>query len=153
MNDWDEDITGVFVAEGESWILLNDNQNDFLLDGLRFVHKNNIDEILREEDEQFKEKVFKLKYPNLRLDSSFDLDHTATLLQEIKSKDLLFHFDGADEEEMIVGKIESISMNSFKVKTVDSYGNWSDSCVCTFEELSSIAIENDYLKSLGLLCL
>lgn len=151
MNNWDEEISGVFIAEGTQWILLHDNQNDFLLDGLRFVHKKNIDEILREEDEQFKETVFKLKYPELPMEIDFELDHTAKILQEIKRKDLLFHFDAEDEEEIVVGKIESVSLNSFKVKTLDSRGKWSDSCVCTFEELSSIAINNDYLFSLNLL--
>jgi hypothetical protein len=151
MNDWDEEISGVFIAEGEKWILLHDNQNDFLLDGLRFVHKSNIDEIIHDDDELFKESVFKLKYPELSMDTSFDLNHTAKILQEIKRRDLLFHFDAEDEEEIVVGKIESVSMNSFEVKTLDSFGKWSDNCTCTFDELSSLAIQNDYLYSLGLL--
>lgn len=151
MNDWDEEISGVFIAEGKNWVLLHDNQNDFLLDGLRFVHKKNIDEVLRDEDEMFKEKIFKLKYADLKMEFDFNLDHTAKILQEIKTRGLLFHFDGADEEEMIVGKITSVSMNSFEVQTLDGYGEWGDKCVAFFDEISSIAIENDYLCSLELL--
>jgi len=151
MNDWDEEITGVFVDEGKYWILLQDNQNDFLLDGLRFLNKQNIDEILREEDEQFKEKIFKLKYPREVGNWGYDLENTISLLEQIKTENKLFHFDTDDEEEIFVGRIVEVFEKSFKLQTLTSKGCWGDFFTSEFSEISSIAINNDYLNSLNLL--
>ena len=60
MNEWDEEITGIFIAQGKKWILLKDNQNDFLVDGYRLIQKRNVQEIFREENEIFKEKILKI---------------------------------------------------------------------------------------------
>tara|TARA_B100000809_G_scaffold266851_1_gene332200 strand:+ start:15058 stop:15567 length:510 start_codon:yes stop_codon:yes gene_type:complete len=151
MNDWDEEITGVFIAEGKEWILLYDNQNDFLVEGLRFIHKQNLDEVLREDDEVFKEKIFNLKYPKLPFDYSFDLDNSVTLLKGLQANNALLHFDTDDEDEITVGRIEEVSIKNFKLKSLTSSGEWGESCICDFSEITSIAIQNDYLNSLSLL--
>ncbi|MFC2110439.1 hypothetical protein ACFLRU_02495 [Bacteroidota bacterium] len=151
MKDWDEEISGFFIAEGKEWILLHDNQNDFMIDGLRFVHKINIDEILREEDEVFKEKVRALKYPNLSITHDYNLNNTRELLKQFQAEDGLFHFDTDNEEELVVGKIVSVSENDFVIKTLSSTATWSETCSCSFEEVSSLALANDYLNSLNLL--
>lgn len=150
MNDWDEEISGVFIAEGTQWILLYDNQNDFLLDGLRFVHKHNIEEICIDEDAHFKETILGLKYPNLNMNFSYTLDSSEVVLQALKDKDQLLHFDTDDDEEIIVGKIETVGADTFQLKTLSELGTWGESVTLRFSELSSIAIENDYLKSLSL---
>ncbi|WP_139958375.1 hypothetical protein [Flavicella sediminum] len=151
MNDWNEEISGFFIAEGSEWILLHDNQNDFMIDGLRFVHKRNIDEILREEDEIFKEKIRALKYPDLSIEHAYDLDDTGILIRQIQAKNELFHFDTYDEEELTLGKITSVADKDFETKTLTPTATWGDVCFCEFAELSSLAIENDYLNSLSFL--
>jgi hypothetical protein len=151
IDNWDEEITGVFIAEGKEWIVLYDNQNDFLVEGFRFIRKQKIEEVLREEDECFKEKIFNLKYPKLSFNSLFNLDNTVALLKGIQKQNTLLHFDTDDEEEIIVGKIEEVNLTNFKLKSLTSNGKWGESCSCDFSEISSIAIQNDYLNSLSLL--
>ncbi|WP_152287856.1 hypothetical protein [Flavicella marina] len=151
IEDWDEEITGVFVAEGKLWILLLDNQNDFVVDGLRFIQKSKIDEVLHEESEAFKEKIFALKYPKFTFQLNYDLDDTQKLLRNIVSTRVLIHFDTDDEEEIIVGKIEKVFDDSFQIKTMNSTGEWAENFNCEFSEVTSIALDNDYLKSLTLL--
>ena len=151
IENWDEEITGVFLAEGKEWVLLFDNQNDFMLDGYRFIRKEMIDEILREEDELFKEKIFALKYPNLNYEYSFKLDSIYTLLCGFQNNNTLLYFDGDDEEEIVVGKIEEVYLKNFKIKPLNSFGKWGESIDYDFSEITSISIQNDYLSSFGLL--
>jgi hypothetical protein len=151
IEDWDEEITGVFVAQGKEWILLVDNQNDFILEGLRFIHKAKLDEVLRDDDEKLKEKVFAKKYSDFSLPKKYDLDDTVKLLQQIKEENKLLHFDTQDEEEIIVGLIEVVYDDKFELKTLTSEAHWGERFCCEFKELSTIAIDNDYLKSLNLL--
>ncbi|MEI6864675.1 hypothetical protein [Flavicella sp.] len=151
LEDWDEEITGVFVTEGKEWILLLDNQNDFILEGLRFVNKARLDEVLRDDDEKFKEKVFSKKYSDFSLPNSYNLNDTAKLLQQIKEENKLLHFDMEDEEEIIVGLIENIYDDKFELKALTSEAEWGENLISEFRELSTLAIDNDYLKSLNLL--
>ena len=151
IDNWDEEITGVFVAEGKEWMLLYDNQNDFLLDGFRFIQKSKVDEIIREEDEIFKEKIFELKYQNLSFEHPFDLDNTSILLKALQEKNALIHFDTDDDEEIFVGKIEEIKAEDFCLQSLTSQGEWGEKYTCDFSEITSIAIQNDYLNSLSLL--
>lgn len=151
IENWDEEVTGIFITEGKEWVLFYDNQNDFLVEGFRFIRKDKIDEILREEDTIFKEKIFKLKYPNLSYASAFDLDHTVLLLRQILNENILLHFDTDDEEEIIVGRLEEVTLTNFKLKSLSAKGTWGESCTCDFSEISTIAIQNDYLNSLSLL--
>lgn len=151
IEDWNEEVTGVFVAEGKEWILLYDNQNDFLIEGFRFVQKSKLDEILRDEDELFKEKIFSKKYSELSFDVNYNLDDTVALLTQIKKENKLFHFDTEDEEEIIVGCIEEVEKSSFKIKSLTSTAVWGESFSCEFSEISTISVQNDYLKSLSLI--
>ena len=50
-----------------------------------------------------------------------------------------------------MGKIEEINLLNFQLKSLTSTGDWGDSCTCDFSEITSIAIQNDYLNSLSLL--
>jgi len=150
IENWDEEVTGVFVAEGREWILLYDNQNDFILEGFRFIHKSKLDVVLREEDELFKEKIFAKKYPSFFVDKTYNLDDSQALLNQIMIEKKLLHFDTDNEEEIIVGLIEQVLPEKFKIKSLTSEAIWSDTCYCSFSELSTIAIDNDYLKSLNL---
>ena len=151
IEDWDEEITGVFVSEGREWLLLLDNQNDFIVDGLRFIHKTKIDEILREENEIFKEKIFAKKYGEFPAELKYNLDSTLELVQQISKAQKLLHFDAQDEEEIVVGIIESVNEDSFHIKSFTSEADWAEIIECEFSEISTIAIQNDYLNSLSLL--
>jgi len=150
IENWDEEVTGVFVAEGREWILLYDNQNDFVLEGLRFIHKTKLDEVLRDDDEQFKELVFAKKYPSFSFDEKYNLDNSTELLNQLMSEKKLLHFDTEDEQEIVVGLIEDVSEKSFKLRSLTSEAVWGEVFTCDFSELSTIAIDNDYLKSLNL---
>lgn len=150
IEDWDEEVTGVFVAEGTEWILLYDNQNDFIVEGLRFIHKTKLDEVIRDDDELFKEKVFSKKYPAFSFDESYNLDDSFELMNQIKEENKLLHFDSEDEEEIVVGVLEKVSKNQFQLKSLTSESVWGESLSCEFTEVSTIAIDNDYLKSLNL---
>lgn len=151
IEDWEEEISGVFIAEGKQWVLLYDNQNDFLVEGFRFVNKDKIDEILREDNELLKEKIFSMKYPNLNFEISFDLDNSVSLFNTIKKLNVLLHFDTDDEEEIVVGKINEVLLRNFTLNSVTSNGEWGAPYTCDFADVSSVAIKNDYLNSLSLL--
>jgi hypothetical protein len=150
IEDWDEEITGVFVAEGREWILLLDNQNDFVVEGVRFIHKTKLDEVIRDDDELFKEQIFTKKYPGFSFDNQYNLDDSAALLNQIMAEKKLLHFDTNDEEEIIVGLLEEVLGGAFKIKSLTSEAVWGGRVTCDFSELSTIAIDNDYLKSLSL---
>ena len=151
INDWDEEISGLFIAEGSRWILLHDNQSDFLVDGLRFVHKMNIDEIIEDEETDFKNRVFQKKYPSFPTNENYNLDSSELLLKQLQEKTPLLHFDMDDAEEIVVGKITSVSQDTFTFSTLNQQAEWEGASEVVISDLSSIAIANDYLASLSLL--
>ena len=122
-----------------------------MLDGFRLINKENIDEILREEDEIFKEKIFKLKYTESKAVFNCDLNKANAVFSELQTQNLLFHFDMEDEEVIIVGKVEEVQEKSFTIKTLNSVGQWDESCTILHTNVSSVAVGNDYLNSLSLL--
>ncbi|MGB2128196.1 MAG: hypothetical protein ACPHXR_01835 [Flavicella sp.] len=150
MNDWDEEISGLFIAEGTHWILLHDNPSDFVVDGFRFVLKKNIDEIIEDEDTAFKNAVFNKKYTSLPKYDSHNLNGLDSVLKDFQDNEILLHFDTDDAEEIVVGKITSVTSDSFTIKTISQYAEWEGESKIGISEVSSIAISNDYLNSLSL---
>lgn len=151
IDNWDEEICGVFISEGKDWMLFLDNQNDFLVEGIRFVHKSKIDEIIQEENELFKEKIFAKKYGSLSAEYPYNLDSSEALFHAImKQQDVLLHFDTDDDEEIVVGILEDVTDKNFKLKSLTSEAQWGESVITEFSEISTVAIENDYLQSLQL---
>ncbi len=152
IENWDEEVTGLFLKENKEWIAFYDNQNDFLLDGIRYIQKKNIDEIIRESDDVFKEKIFSLKgITSSTVQVPFLKESTEDLFIQLEQNETLFHFDTDDEEEMFVGKVIAVFSDSFKFQALNSVGVWDESFICDFSDVSSIAINNDYLNSLELL--
>jgi hypothetical protein len=151
IEDWDEEVTGVFQAEGKEWILLVDNQNDFIAEGCRFIHKTKVDEILREEGELFKEKIFAKKYSEFSFKENYALNSSEKLFSQILEQNTLIHFDTDDEEEMVVGKIMKVTSNGFELRSLTEDAKWGETIFCDYTEISTVAIGNDYLNSLSLI--
>jgi len=150
INDWDEEVSGLFIAEGARWILVHDNQSDFLVEGFRFVHKLNIDEIIEDEETAFKNRVFQKKYPSLPTSEIYNLENSELLLNELLQKEVLLHFDTDAADEIAVGKITAVSTGTFTIRTLSQQAEWEETSEVAISELSSIAIANDYLNSLSL---
>lgn len=150
INDWDEEVSGLFISEGAHWILLHDNQSDFLVEGFRFVHKLNIDEIIEDEETAFKNRVFQMKYPSLPTSEIYNLENSELLLNEFLQKEVLLHFDTDAADEIAVGKIIAVGSETFTIKTLNQEAEWEGTSEVAISELSSIAIANDYLNSLSL---
>lgn len=151
IEDWDEEVTGVFQKEGKEWILMIDNQNDFIAEGCRFIHKTKVDEILREEGEIFKEKIFAKKYLELDIKENYELNSSEKLFSELMEQNSLIHFDTDDEEEMVVGKIINVTADGFELRSLTEGAHWGEAIFCDYVEVSTLAIGNDYLNSLSLL--
>ena len=59
--DKKELFTGFLIDYSDDWILLRNNPEDFILDGFVILKNKNIEEVHRDHDLQFTEKVIRLK--------------------------------------------------------------------------------------------
>jgi len=142
-------ISGIILKIGKEWILLNYIPVDYVFDGYILIRTKYINNIIREDNEVFRETVVSLKETsNESVQMNFDLESVDNLFQIFMDENTVIQFDFHDDTVCYLGRIIKLLKKSFQVKVMDTKGNWAEKSSYIIDRIRTIRFDNDYINSL-----
>ncbi|MEO0340443.1 MAG: hypothetical protein AAF242_14680 [Bacteroidota bacterium] len=152
LKDWEEEITGVVLAENQDWILLHEIVSDYALDGYVLANKSQIEDHYKNEQSDLQELVLNLRNYLPTLPAHFKMGTVEEMLKQINKQHIIF---GVHEEEEIIsiGTIQSIVANELRLHYISPTG-YEDPSIVTpifMTSIHTITFDNDYINAVKLL--
>ncbi len=149
LNEREEEISGMVLSIGKSWVLLAYNPVDYVLDGFIFINKKFIDSVHRGSSEKFIEKVIEAKGGiNTTGLPNYNLDDSKILEKQFAKEKKVIQYDFEDYSICYIGKVDELVDYKSVVIGLNPKAKWTKSSKIDFSAIATISIENDYLKSL-----
>ena len=140
---------GIFLQEGEDWLLIKSLFTDYMLDGYRLLNKKYILSISQSEDDIFVEKVILAnKKSNLQVT---DLPLSmSSLFKYFLKQNIVFSIQTNKEDRMNIGRIDKLNDKSVFLTPITPKGIWEENRYYTFrkEFIKIIEFDTDYINSL-----
>lgn len=145
-------IYGIKIFENESWVVINENPSDYVLDGYKFIYKKYIKYINILDEEEIKQIILNSKFKpdttnyinNIPI---YDLKELLIYLRETKE---LIEFSLDTDEYILVGKVVDVFDKSFLLEEISTKGEVLRRENIKSKVIRSIGIKTDYLNSLEL---
>lgn len=142
-------ISGIQLQEGNDWIVLLENPVDYVLDGYAIINKKFIKSIVEPfNKDNFKYKIFNMKYKNVSNNQYFELDTCKDLISLLEKTDKLIGLELESADYNIVGKISKINDKSFVLRMFGVKGVFLREENFKYSSIRQINIDTDYLLSL-----
>lgn len=139
---------GIFIQEGEDWILLQSLFTDFMVDGFKIISKNYILSIDRDEHDAFVEEVLiscdKLSIPGMTIPLK-----TYPLFEFLMTNQKTFQLFLNKENSSYIGNINKLLAKSFYLNPFGKKVGWLDYYLLfRMDFIRLLAIDTDYINSL-----
>ena len=105
IKDWEDQETGLLIAENEDWLLVRHIPVDYVVDGYKLYKKSFIESRVTTDQERQVEKVLGLRKISMDIPNGFVFSDTIGLLSWVESNYDMFEFQGKDESELTYGKL------------------------------------------------
>jgi len=150
-SDRKEIIYGFVLDYNDDWTLMKYNPVDYVMDGyLLFRHKNIVG-FRRDEEEEFREKVIRLKKIGSKGKEIIPIDNLETILKFLTKKFGVFQFYAKSEKACYLGRLKSIDSKKLIIDFLDPKGKWSQTMKFRPGDIRIIQFDNDYINSLKLI--
>ena len=153
LRSWNADITGLWLAENEDWLLLRYIPVDYQVDGFVLIAKHHIATREPGKGRKQTELLLKLKGVKAELPLGFKLLDTAELLRWTERQYGLIHFM-EEEKSAFLGWINQMDVVHFWIDTLEPNGTLAarepDELPFVLNEIQLIVFD-DYSQSLKLL--
>lgn len=149
-SDRKKNETGILLDFSGDWIFMRSNPVDFVIDGYTIIRNKNIESIYREEEEEFTERVIRLKKEQLDLEEKVPLDNIQNIFQFLNDRFGIFQFYKRSEKAVYPGRLNHIDETEIAIDWIDTRAKWSRKRNYKLKKIRIIEFENDYLKSLKL---
>lgn len=149
-----EIIDGISFKEEKEIIGIVFNPVDYVLDGLRFLNTEKINNI-EIEDDDFKNEVMKRKSekyldePQNRVFKDPSLHSFRDLFQLIYSLDLLCELSLSAEEVVYIGKVINVNEDSIDIDFFDTKCNLMDNAYVEYADMTHVTVFSDYVNTLS----
>lgn len=145
-----KNISGFLLDYSEDWILIQNNPNDYIIDGFSIIRNVNIKDIYQEENEKFTEEVIRLKgyVPNYK--EEIPLGDIQDILIFLNTKYEIFHFTKKSNKAIYPGRLISINQSKINLQWIDTRGKWAEERTFKLDKIRLIEFNSDYLISLKL---
>ncbi|MCR5862464.1 hypothetical protein LRS05_10030 [Flavobacterium sp. J372] len=155
IDGWEEQRTGLILAENEEWLLVKNIPVDYTLDGFTVYKKSFISNRINGGEERLLEKVFTLKGVKPQIPDEIEFTDTIGFLKWSEQKFGLFEFQDEDNEALSYGKINKIIGNKLIIDFIDSKGNVEEAFDYEFaiDQIRCITFSTDYFEAIRLLYL
>jgi len=153
IDGWEDQQTGIIVAENNDWLLVKHIPVDFVIDGYSLYNKKYVAKRSSGKDEKRIERVTKLKGVAIEMPEGFEFADTVGLLKWSEEKFGLFSFQMDDDNAVFFGQVNRVEKNLFVIDFVYSDGKIEVDYDFEFDldEIRAIAFGNDYFESIRLL--
>lgn len=153
LNNWEEEETGVLLAENDDWILINSIPNDYVLDGYKIIRKSAIEERVHGNDELLVERVLRLKGVDAEALEDFEFGTALQMMTWVEDTYDLFEIQDHDEEACVYGQIKNSEEGYVELYWIEPDGTIDDEAEFEMEldQIRIIAFNSDYHYSVCLL--
>ena|SRR5688572_18433455 len=142
-------IDGIVIDYDDDWMLLKSNPTDYIIDGYAIVKNQNIRDIVRGDEEKWREKVIKLKKTKT-LKSKIPLDSLESILKALTKKFEIFTLYIKEDDVCWLGKLKSIDEKSLVIDDLTTKGKWDGQMTFKTKDIRVIEFDTDYINSLKL---
>jgi hypothetical protein len=150
---WEDEETGLLVAENEEWLVVRHIPVDYVVDGYKLYRKAFMEARTRTQKETLIERVLRLKGVKAERPTGFEFKGIAETLQWCEQKYGLFEFQDSDQTEVTYGRINQITNGTLMIDMITTTGEVDEAYEYDFEldAIRVITFETDYFESIRLL--
>lgn len=152
IKSWKEELMGVVIKENDDWILIQEIEGDYQVDGYALLKKEFVKKRRSKKWEAQVALVLQLQKhkPALR---GFRFGTVPTMLRWIEKRFEIFAFQDKVEESIEIGKVEDIKDNVLGMHFLKANGKYESEFIYDYKlsQLRKISFDTHYLRSLKLL--
>lgn len=148
--DKKEVFSGFLIDYTEDWILLKNNPVDFIIDGYQILKNKNIKSVSRDEEEEFTEKVIRLKGLKTGSDEIIPLQDLSAILEFITTKYDIFMIAKKSSKAAYVGKLIELNNEELVIDFLGTDGKYGGEMAFNPNKIRVIEFDTDYINSLKL---
>ena len=140
---------GIFLQEGEDWVLIKSLFSDYRLDGYQLLNKKYILSINQSENDIFTQKVLEANEKNQLQILDIPLS-MFSLFDYFLKQNIVFSIQTNKEDRINVGCIDKLNDKSIFLTPITPKGIWEENHYYNFrkEFIRIIEFDTDYINSL-----
>lgn len=148
--DKKEIFSGFLIDFSEDWILLRNNPVDYILDGFVILKNKNVKSITRGTNEEFTERVIKLKGLKTNLEEIIPIENISAILNFISAKFEIFQVAKKSDKAVYLGKLIELNNEELIIDFLETKGKFGGEMSFNPEKIRIIEFDTDYINSLKL---
>lgn len=143
-------FSGFLLDYNEDWILLRYNPVDFILDGYVILKNKNIESISREDDEEFTERIIKLKGLKCNADDIIPIQSLSSILNYLDQKFEIFQIAKKSDKAVYLGRLLELNESNLTIDFLEPRGEFGGEMFFNPNKIRVIEFDTDYINSLKL---
>jgi hypothetical protein len=147
-SDLKNSYSGFLLDFSDEWILLRNNPVDYIIDGFIILRNKNLESIIYDENNEFTEKVIRLKKEKLINDFILPLSNLETILSFLNKKYGIFQLATKRESAVYLGRLIEITESQVFIQFLNTKGIFDDEIDFKREKIRIIEFNTDYVNSL-----
>lgn len=149
--DKKELYTGFLIDYSDDWILLRNNPVEFIVDGFIILRNKNVEQIHRDEELEFTEKVIRLKGVKTNAEDIIPIKDLGTIIHYIDTKYGIFQIAKKSAKSAYLGKLIELNNEELTIDFLDIRGEFGGELSFNPDKIRVIEFDTDYINSLKLL--
>jgi len=152
IKSWKDRMMGVVIKENDDWILLQEIEGDYQVDGYCLLRKKFVQKRRAKKWEEQVALVLKLQKHKPSL-TGFRFGTLPAMLRWIEKRYDIFAFQDKVEQSIEIGKVEDINDKTLGLNFLKADGMYESEYVYDYKikDIRKISFDTHYLKSLKLL--
>jgi hypothetical protein len=147
-SDLKNSYSGFLLDFSDEWILLRNNPVDYIIDGFIILRNKNLESIIYDENNEFTEKVIRLKKVKLINDFILPLSNLETILSFLNKKYGIFQLATKRESAVYLGRLIEITESQVFIQFLNTKGIFDGEIDFKREKIRIIEFNTDYVNSL-----
>lgn len=148
--DKKEIFSGFLIDYTENWILLKNNPVDYILDGYVILRNKNVESIIRDTNEEFTERVIKLKGLKTNPEEIIPIESLASILNYVSNKFEIFQIAKKSDKAVYLGKLIELNDEELIINFLETKGKFGGEMSFNPDKIRVIEFDTDYINSLKL---
>lgn len=149
--DKKELYTGFLIDYSDDWILIRNNPIDFIVDGFIILRNKNVEQIHRDEELEFTEKVIRLKGVKTNAEDIIPIKDLEAIIRYIDTKYGVFQIAKKSAKSAYLGKLIELNNEELTIDFLDIRGEFGGELSFNPDKIRVIEFDTDYINSLKLL--
>jgi hypothetical protein len=149
--DKKELYTGFLIDYSDDWILIRNNPIDFIVDGFIILRNKNVEQIHRDEELEFTEKVIRLKGVKTNAEDIIPIKDLEAIIRYIDTKYGVFQIAKKSAKSAYLGKLIALNNEELTIDFLNIRGEFGGELSFNPDKIRVIEFDTDYINSLKLL--